>query len=331
MKLTKKPERKTLYLAAAALIGILLAVGASFAAYTNQAHLRGTVRNQDGQSVRFTSNYMQSCAYDSSSYAGKTVLFDESAKTADSELRIDITVCNYINGNRDLVSEKDIEYVMTIKLTDGESGDYTVGDDNGTSATVGADGTYTFKARTLTGRTANTHTYKVTFRGSDIDKLKITATAVPTNSSVTDNQKLAAVIAPCTASRTNEFSCTGSFTDSTSGNNPADYDALNYEVTVSSGRAEVTLSWNADAVEIDPFFLTKLENRGNDYNIGASPYTKTEHSLTFIMDQTTGTGDYVIPFYIVDRSQVKDLTWDQMVEKKIVSVTGEEIKQTTTE
>lgn len=327
MKWTKRPERKTLWLAVVALTGILTAVGISFAAYTNQSHLRGTVRNSS-QNVRFTSNYMQACTNNTqpANYASRTVLFGEEAKNQ-TALTLEIEVYNYINGSTDLVSEDDITYTMTIQVVDGSEGAvYNVTNDAGNSATQNPDGTYIFENQILKGRTPNSHKYTVTFPGSDIDKGKIIATAVPTNLSLTNNQKLAAVIALCTADSAAVFRCTGTFTDASSGGKPADYDAFNYEVAISSGQAKVTVTWDKDAVEIDPFFLEKLKKRGTSYQINGEAYEQNDSSLTFLMDQTTGAGDYLIPFYIVDRAKTKDLTWKQMVTSKIISVSGEEIK-----
>lgn len=329
MKVTKKPKRKTLYLTVVALVGILLAVGVSFAAYTNQAHLRGTVRNGDSQSVRFTSNYLQACMNNTQeeNYAGRKVLFSEDSKKDGVTLSIDIEVYNYINGengvNEDAasVSEKDIEYTMTIQLAGGGAdSSYDVKEATGTVPSR-ENNTYTFSGQKLIGRKPNSHKYTVTFPGTDVDSLRIIATAVPTNLSVTNNQKLAIVITPCVASNTAVFSCIGNFTDADSGNAPSGYAAYNYEVSISSGRASVTVKWDADAVEIDPFFLKKLESRGSDYNISGTEqysYDKAKGTITFIMDQTTGTGDYLIPFYSVNRNKIGN-NWPN------ISVSGEEL------
>lgn len=324
MKWTKRPERKTWYLAAAAMIAILAMVGSSFAAYTNQSHLRGTVRNQSGQHIRFTSNYMQACGSNTEekNYASRNVLFSEDSKKEDTTLSVEIEVYNYMKST-ELVSDDDIDYTMTIQIIDGTEGSsYTVTKENGPDPEQNGN-TYIFKNQTLLGRNANSHKYVVTFPGSDTDKVKIVATAVPDKLSLTNNQKLAAVIAPCTAADTAVFRCTGTFTDAASGAAPKDYDAFNYEVSISSGRANVTLTWG-EAVEIDPFFLKKLEARGDSYKINGKAYIQNGNSLTFIMDQTTGTGDYLIPFYIVDKAVTDSKNWAGM--SSIISVKGEAIE-----
>ena len=164
--------------------------------------------------------------------------------------------------------------------------------------------TYTEKGVTLKGRMANSSKYTISILGADIDNLKITATAIPTKLSVTNNQILAAIILPCTESKVNVFSYQGTFTDASSDTVPANYDAFNYEVSISSGKADVTLTWDPEAVEIDQYFLKKIGKGGISPKAG---------SVTFEMGQDNGTGNYRIPFYIVSKSKIaKD--WDGMKE-----------------
>lgn len=322
MKLTDRPGWKKGLLVLTGLMVILLAVGVTFAAYTSQDAQRAVVRNQSSERVRFASNYLQTCLNGTGAdhYAGKTVLFSADEKAGDQLVTVKIEVYNYMSGNTGLVSERDISYNMTIKLSGGGGQKYSVSKDGtdlgeGTQSGSGENAAVTWTASaTLTGRIPKSNTYIVTFPGSDIDKVKITATAIPENFSVTNNQMLAAVIAPCTEAKTNIFTYRGNFTDSTTGN-PKEYAGFNYEVSISSGKADVELGWNPAIVEIDPFFVTKL---GSDIK-----YEKEKGTLNFVMDQTAGTGDYLIPFYIVEKSKIPD-NWDAM--KKIIWV--EAVQQT---
>lgn len=190
---------------------------------------------------------------------------------------------------------------------EGGHGEYTV---NGNAITGN---TYTEKDVTLTGRSASTKKYTVTISGADVDKLKITATAIPTKLSVTNNQILAAVISPCTESKVNVFTCEGSFIDASDDaeSTPAKYDAFNYEVSISNGKADVTITWDPEAVEIDKYFLQK---------IGKADTSTKAGTVTFEMNQEEGRGDYLIPFYIVSKDKVKDLDWNGM--KDIIKVEG---------
>ena len=315
MKLTNRPKWKIIVLTAICLIGLLAVIGGSFAAYTSQAYQRGVARNRDNETVRFTSNYLQACAYETTEddYAGRTILFESSST---GSLTRDIYVYNYANGNENLVSQKDITYDLKITFSNGgNEAQYSVTSED--SASVNKNGnTYTLSNRTLIGRSANYHKYTITFPASDLDKLKIIVSAIPVEGSLsaTNNQILAAVIAPCTGSVTNPFTKHGEYVYKT-GSKPKDYDGFNYEVSISSGKANAVLKWNSKVVEIDRFFLVNLGKTNDEI---ANILAKGE--LGFEMDQAEGTGDYLIPFYIKDKSEFKSKeSWEDM------KVDGEDI------
>ena len=261
-------------------------------------------RNRDNETVRFTSNYLQSCAEETqpSEYAGRTILFEESEKEKDT-LTINLDIYNYANGNLNLVSQKDITYNLQVSFSGGDGNGYRVTYENG-SATTTDSVTYTINNRTLTGRTANQHHYVLSFPGKELDRLKITVKATPVPVSVNNGQILAAVIAPCTGSSINAFSFEGKYTDESESTTPQDYSGFNYEISISSGSATATLKWESDVLEVDQFFITK---------IAGSIIKQADGSLTFTMDQPNGTGDYLIPFYIKDKSKVPD-NWAGMKE-----------------
>ena len=307
--MTVKPKWKTIIVALLCLTGIMVLIGKSYAAYTNQAYQRGVIRNNDSERVRFASNYLQSCTNteDSAKYPGKILNYSEGA-TGDISINLDIY--NYVTGNTGLVNERDITYNLRIEFDGATGSSYSVKKDG---SPITRNGYVWTTTSTLIGRTPNTDHYILTIPASDLGKVKIIASAVPTNLSVTHNQILAAVIAPALASTLQEFKCSGEFIDSSSGVSPKSYDAFNYEVSISTGKANVTLTWNPAIVEIDQYFLRK-------YNATAS--TKSG-SLTFVMNQNDGTGDFLIPFYIVSKNEIPD-NWSSMT--GIVSVTGTQIE-----
>lgn len=328
MKFTDRPKWKRIAVAVICLIGLLTLAGGSFAAYTSQAFQRGVARNRDSETVSFTSNYLQSCAWsktpDSTLFAGRTVLFSETEKKSSSLLSIDLYVYNYANGNTNLISQKDITYDLTVTFSNGKgsSSDYTVQDsDRAVSSgakrdTEGSNAiTYTIKNKTLRGRAANYHKYTLTFRGDDLDTLKITAIATPQNASTTNNQMLAAIIAPCTGATTQTFRATGEFVDKSA--SPTEYMGFNYEISISSGRSDnATIKWDPAVVEIDRFFLVNLGK--NDTEINA---ILKAGSLTLSINQENGTDDYLIPFYIKDKTKISD-NWDAM--EKVITFTADQ-------
>ena len=330
MKITDRPTRKNLIVILAVLACVVLAAGGTFAAYTSQGHMRAVVRNRDNETVRFTSNYMRNCtktSADKGVYPGKVILYSNES-VEEKSLTIDIFVYNYVIGNMSLINENDITYDMEIRLSGGSQDSYSVkleDTDLSRQADDGDEQIYTTSddGVTLIGRTPHVNHYTVTISGADLDKIKITVVATPRNLSVTGNQLLAAVIAPCTEATVQEFTCKGYFADSLTGT-PKDYDAFNYEVSISAGRANVTITWNADKLEIDPFFLKKISGRESDKTYTyVKKNAKGEGSLTFVMDQSAGMGDYMIPFYLTSPQEELPDTWDVM--EKYISVDGNQI------
>lgn len=307
MKLTNKPKPKMIIVTVACLLVVLLGAGASFAAYTSQSAQRGVVRNRDNEAVRFTSNYLQPCAEATTeaSYAGRTVLFGEEDKKNDM-LSVDIYVYNYVSGT-DMVSQRDITYKMeiTIKAVAGSNVDISKCSVTAEKEKLnGTDGKYTKSGMRLNGRVARSHKYTVTFPGSALDQLQITATATPTDLSVTNGQKLAAILSPCTAAETKTFSANGEFLDASGNTTPSEYAAFNYLISISSGTATVTLTWNNSLLEIDQYFLKKIN--------GTIAKEDGNTSVTFTMDQPNGTGEYLIPFYMKNKTEISKKTWDEM-------------------
>ena len=317
MKLSDKPRWKITAVALVCIVGLLLMVGGSYAAYTRQAYQRGVARNRDTNTVNFTSNYMQLCTKETqeNTYAVKNVVYGENEKNA-STVSFDMYVYNYANGNTSLISQKDITYTMRIAFSDGAGTNYTVQCDKDAAQSV-SNNVYEI-TKTLPGRTANENKYTISFPGSEIDTLRITATAVPNDTTMTNNQKLAAIMIPCTSTSTGTFRAEGSFIDKSSGN-PLDYDAFNYEVSISGGKANAVLTWDANTFEIDQFFLQK---------IGKTVADAANGRLEFTMDQSDGTGDYLVTFYFKDKSQFSELpgslTWSEMNKKITFTATQAE-------
>lgn len=324
MRITQRPKWKIICIAVLCLIGMLALVGGSLSVYTrNQAYQRGVARNGSSKVVQFTSNYMQACASTSGSeeYASRTVLFSEDDKK-ENTLTIDIYVYNYMNGSSSPANQEDITYTMKVSIADAANGEkYSIVCDNDTAVELNADNSYTYTAqdKTLIGRDSRSNKYTVTIPGSAVDRVKITATATPKNLSATNNQMLAAVIVPCTASKTAGFSVEHDFTDKTS--DPKDYAGFNYLISISSGTANATLTWNSNVLEIDKYFLQKIEGTLTTSEDGQS-------TLTFTMNQSDGTGEYLIPIYIVDKETVEKADWTAM--ETYIGFTAEQSQQSST-
>ena len=304
MKLTDRPKNKILLFAILTLIGLLAVIGTSLAAYTSQDAKRGVVRNRDNEVVRFASNYLQtvdSNVTEYNSYPQRIITYAKNVGS-NTELTINIDVYNYVSGNLNLISEKDITYTMEIELKNTtENNQYQINDTKGVS----------FKEENVkfTANKVGKSSYTVKIFGNDINKIQIVATATPNSGSLvaTKNQKLAAVIVPSTvADDEKKFDYSGTFIDETDSNSPMDYDALNYEVYISSGEKAVKLTWDTSLVEIDPYFLKK-------YN-----YTVENGTITFPKKNDADIKDYLIQFYWVNKNGAKNKKWSEIVQINVV-------------
>ena len=66
------------------------------------------------------------------------------------------------------------------------------------------------------------------------------------------------------------------------------------------------LTWNPAVLEIDKFFVEKLETQNPDTSKDLA-----NGELKFTMDQSNGTGDFLISFYIKDKSKIPE-NWSDM-------------------
>lgn len=312
MNLSEKPNKKRTAVVGISLVGVLLLVIATYAAYTRQAYQRGTARSRDTEIVSFTSNYLQLYTKGTSgnAYVAKNIVYGTNEKEKGS-VSFDIHVYNYANGNTSLVSQKDITYTMKIEFKNGAGKGYKVESDK-TSITPTNNTVYEIK-KTLIGRTANEDVFTVTFPGNEIDTLQITATAIPDKVALTNNQFLAATLVPCTTASKVTFRAEGIFLDKAEGE-PKQYDGFNYGISISSGAADAVLIWDPAVLEIDKFFIEKLDTQQlitkNDLANG---------KLEFKMDQSNGTGDFLISFYIKDKSKIPE-DWSDM--EKMIQFTA---------
>ena len=312
MNLSEKPNKKRTAVVGISLVGVLLLVIATYAAYTRQAYQRGTARNRDTEIVSFTSNYLQlyTTGTSGNAYVAKNIVYGTDEKKKES-VSFDIHVYNYANGNTSLVSQKDITYTMKIAFKNGAGKGYKVESDK-TSIPSTTNNVYEIK-KTLIGRTANENVFTVTFPGNEIDTLQITATAIPEKDALTNNQFLAATLVPCTTASKVTFRAEGIFLDKAEGE-PKQYDGFNYGISISSGAADAVLTWNPAVLEIDKFFVEKLETKKL-----VTSKNLANGELKFTMDQSNGTGDFLISFYIKDKSQIPE-NWSDM--EKMIQFTA---------
>lgn len=324
MNFLLKSTKRLLVLVAACMLVLGAVVGGTLAAYNSQDYARGVAANTSSETVRFTSDKLQNLMSSTSTdgnqnLPSRVVLFSDN-NTADN-LTIDFTIYNYANGNQQLVNQSNIDYELKFVFA-GENVDKAIdyagyqisklGTSSDKAQYPGKDDnkeiSFTYLSESLAGRLANSNRYQITFPKADLNKLRITVTAkpIPGSASAAGGQMLGAVLVPSTASTTAVFQAEGQLLYA-NGTNPNDYSAYNYHVRITSGKATATLTWK-DPLVMDQTFLNKSE-------LGISTEEKegTIHTITFTMDQSNGTGDFVIPFYTNGTRLPEDTAWNTML------------------
>lgn len=127
-------------------------------------------------------------------------------------------------------------------------------------------------------------------------------TAVPNGNTVANvNSKMLArklFTAVYTEGNANAFSWLAKLSDR-GGKQPKDYHTYNFEVSGTAGKGTVTIGWNKNYVEIDPFFLN------NRTTVTSGDYT----TLTFDVDSSVESY-YLIQFYRTKAAGNE--TWDDV-------------------
>lgn len=263
------------------LVGIFLAGMIAYAAYVSQGHQKAVVATAK-KSTPFSSNYLRVMDYSESPTLepiSPTLATGENDTTT-----FDVTVNNFSLSNASQSADGYITYTVTFTF-DGDTNGCTVNDKSP------KDGKVTFTDTLKLGR--NTDHYRFTIPDSAIGKLRIHAKVVPDAASrdVVGNKILAATLVPQRTAGKIDFNCEGTFVDEESGKNPSDYSAFRYRVEITTGIADVMLSWNSEYVELDPVFIESL-----GLNSGDVKQEGNKKSISFVMNYPD-TSTYNMIFY----------------------------------
>lgn len=283
----KKSISKIVIISVAVFVLCCIAVSA---AYINQNIVKRVVSTQGTVGTPFSSNYLMLVPRGDTTYAVKSIYCSEGAENVELE----INVCNYVQNDPSKISEKDIEYTLTITQlnksgtinTDSFSG-LKVTDKNGTSFSF-ANGVCSIENQTLAGNVKTVNTYKIVVPKSMTESVMLRAVAEPSNDnsySVANGNKLGRVFAFSEYTVTST-TWTGSFSETTVEN----YDAFNY-VLRGQGKGTVKISWDFSQLEISKVFLDTNNLHGNITTEGGKKV------LTMEVDSTVGQNRYDIQFY----------------------------------
>ena len=271
------------------LVALVAGIQLTYSAYTANAYLKSVAATGSTQSL-FASDMLMDCTSlkdDAIQTRNYTVYPDEDGKCS-----LAFQIYNCLLDDRNVVNEKDVTYTLSVdaKYADGTNA-------SGWSISPAA-GTKTV----LRGSNATVNVYTVTFPQDALDNgvtFTIKATVDQANSPGTTLSMLAAKVVPMRQATVQGANVSGSFVADTSGQAITNYDAYDYRVVVSGTETKVTLTWNANEVELEPYFSTRFKSNGSDARPSVS---NGQGSVTFDM----APGSAVVSFFNVGTSKPSD-------------------------
>lgn len=284
MKCNDKQGRKTAVLSMLAIafsvVALVAGVYLTATAFTANSFLKAVAASNEAENL-FASNilagYTTEPASDKLESSRKSLTFNGKEEW----VSFTVEVYNFQQSNRSVYNTKDVTYDLSIEAVGVDS--WKVGN----ASVSGAE--YRASGKTLSGTGPQSHPYTISFPGSAVGKANFVIKAVAQQPTGTNLWGLARKVVTGTEStvNTNDVSGyvqtpSGAATDEDA--NVKGLDAYNYVITVTGQDADVTLTWNKDNVELEPYF-------GENNNV--TPVKPGENSVTFHMEP----GSKVVTFY----------------------------------
>ena len=263
------------------LIGALtVAVGGSFAAYTNFNSVKRVVstKRQTDDNTMFSSNYL-SLMYPNDTCPVKRISLAEN----DVNYTFTVLVCNYVWGDESLYNPKRIIYTLTAQLLSTDGGILPQGctGENGiklnelgnstVSHTFEGNGTCTISDQALNSGNADQKSFQFIMPKALKDNVKIQIKAEPAEDSMAavNSQILGAVLSFADYQVNKNW--TGHFIDSQE-KRPDQYDAFNYEIS-GNGAGTVTVTWSDElllsqwAMKSEPIYDDKTSTYSYNFTV----------------------------------------------------------------
>lgn len=292
---------------------MFLLIAGSLAAYTSLSNAKRTISTV-GSKQLFSSNIL--LEYDKeSAVQGKSMSF-----STDGNAVFKVSVCNYAQGDDGKYASEDITYKINVSLIDQNG--KTVTDQSVLSKYKWNDISFSLTQPTegtLTGGKALNNIYSVTVPTADMKKYKIKITAVPTN---TQYKPLGRIIYFSEDVASSEWKIT--YLSDEQNQKAYDLGCIHIKLT-GSEYASLTLKWNSEHVQIDPWFLEDIKK---DTNVSET-VGEDNNSLTFTAGGDTGKNQYNIAFYRtspVHGDDSKFETWDDI--KSYISLSSKKLTKT---
>lgn len=295
---------------------MFLLIAGSLAAYTSLSNAKRTISTV-GSKQLFSSNILLEYDKEKNDIQGKSMSF-----STDGDIVFKVSVCNYAQGDAGKYASEDITYKINVSLID-QNGN-TVTDQNVLSGYRWGDTSFSALKEvdgTLKGGTELKNTYSVTVPAADMKKYKIRITAVPDNNRY---KPLGRILYFSEDIASSEWRI--SYLSDELKQNAYDLGCIHIKLT-GSEYARLTLTWNPEHVQIDPWFL---ENIKKDENASAT-VGADNGSLTFTAGGDTGKNQYNIAFYRtnpVHGDDSKAETWDDI--KSYISLLSKKLTKSKT-
>lgn len=295
---------------------MFLLIAGSLAAYTSLSNAKRTISTV-GSKQLFSSNILLEYDKEKNDIQGKSLSF-----STDGSIVFKVSVCNYAQGDAGKYASENITYKISFSLID-QNGN-TVTDQNVLSKYKWGDKSFSALKEvdgTLKGGTESKNIYSVTVPAADMKKYKIRITAVPDNNRY---KPLGRILYFSEDIASSEWRI--SYLSDELKQNAYDLGCIHIKLT-GSEYARLTLTWDSEHVQIDPWFL---ENIKKDENASATVGADNK-SLTFKAGGDTGKNQYNIAFYRTrpvhgDDSNAE--TWNDI--KSYISLSSEKLTKSKT-
>ena len=305
----KREKTNLLIIINCSLACMFLLIAGSLAAYTSLSNAKRTISTV-GSKQLFSSNIL--LEYEKGDdIQSKFMSF---SKDADSTFKV--SVCNYAQDNPEKYASEDINYTIKVSLLDQNGKIVT---DQKVLSQYKRDNTpfselKDQKATLLSGKKSE-HVYSITVPAEYMKGYKIKITAVPDK---TGYRSLGRIISFSEDVSSSEWKI--DYLNDELAQNAYDLGCINTRLT-GSEYAVLTLTWDTDHVQIDPWFLEDIKK--------STVYIKSgNNSLTFKAGGDSGFNQYDITFYRTNPVHGDDSTpekWDAI--KSYITLTSEKIEE----
>lgn len=263
-------------------VALVTGVYLTATAFTANSFLKAVAASNEAENL-FASNiltgYTTEPTTEKLDSSRKSLTFSETGEWAS----FTVEVYNFQQSNRSVYNTKDVTYSLSIKASGTNSWKVENETVDGT--------TYEANDKTLSGTGPQTHLYTISFPTDDVGKANFVIKAVAQQPTGTNLWGLARKVVTGTEStvKTNDVSGyvqtpSGAAADENA--SVKDLDAYNYVITVTGQDTEVTLRWDNNNVELEPYF-------GENNDATPRDVTPGDNSVTFRMEP----GSKVVTFY----------------------------------